>query len=151
MVYTNWQYEKQQLKKELKRQVDWRRVLFKGLLSIGVPASLAKKIAGVSKWEAHQEIERKKMTRELWLHVMYCYDWTCVKTGIRNEFNREPGKPKIQVDHIKSVAYWGETYFMQLQPLVDYENKSKNMKQIDYRTPAQKKWQLEYGKKHGLI
>jgi hypothetical protein len=151
MVYTNWQYEKQQLKKELKRQLDWRRVLFKGLLSIRIPAGIAKKLAGVSAWEAHQEVERKKMTRELWLHVMRCYNWTCVKTGIQNRYNREPGKPKLQADHIKSVGYWGETYWMQLQPLVDYENKSKNMKQVDYRTPAQKMMQLEYGKKHGLL
>ena len=147
----NWEYERKQLIKEIKRQIDWRRMLFKGLRSLKVPKVIAQWIAGVDEWTAHQVLQRELETREGWLHLMRCYNWTCVKTGIQNMYNKEPGKPKLQRDHVKSIGYFGRSEWMNYQPLVDYANKSKGMREIDYRTEEQKKMQYEYGKKHHLI
>ncbi len=92
-----------------------------------------KRLRGWTKRQIHIFTERLKMTRELWLIVARMYNWTCLNCGIQNLYNKEIGKPKMEVDHIKPLYLFGLTILVNLQLLCSICNKRKSVREIDLR------------------
>jgi 5-methylcytosine-specific restriction endonuclease McrA len=101
--------------------------------AFGLSERTAFYIVGLKSLWHHIQAERKLMTKDLWFKVMRYYNWTSAKSGIRNWENKEPGKPKMQVDRAVSLYHWGETEWSNLQVLTGPENRAKGTQDIDYR------------------
>jgi 5-methylcytosine-specific restriction endonuclease McrA len=85
-----------------------------------------------SRWH-HIQAERRAMTRELWFKVLWLFNWTCLRCGTQNYRNQEPGKPKIEVDHIVSLFHFGLSILKNLQSLCSNCKRWKGIKDIDFR------------------
>lgn len=77
--------------------------------------------------------ERYRMSPRLWYYVLNHYQWRCAKCRTQNWKNKEWGKPKMQVDHVKSLYNFGKTEWNNLQVLCAPCNRWKGVKNIDYR------------------
>src|SRR6266700_6445840 len=85
------------------------------------------KARGFRKLKIHIETERAKMTRQLWLAVMFDGQWTCVWCRMRNFKNQETSKAKMEVDHIKALFNGGYTVRSNLQVLCHWCNQRKGI------------------------
>lgn len=92
-----------------------------------------KELRGWTKRQLHIFTERLKMTKALWLEVAKEYKWTCLCCSRQNLYNREIGKIKMEVDHIKPLYLFGLTVRANLQLLCSVCNKRKGVRWIDYR------------------
>lgn len=120
---------------ELKKQLGPGLFLASGLEQIAPRffRNVIKELRGWTKRRIHIFTERLKMTRELWLTVARMYNWTCLRCGTQNLYNKEIGKPKMEVDHIKPLYLFGLTVLWNLQLLCSVCNKWKGVKWMDFQ------------------
>lgn len=94
---------------------------------------LTKLIKELRGWTQRQ-IERWKVDKKEWLACMLEFDWTCLHCGNRNFWNKEPGKEKLDYDHIVPVSKGGKTLKTNRQPLcLSFNRYEKRDKTMDFR------------------
>ena len=112
---------------DMLKQLDLKQFFADGLKQTGAPKGSYKRLE--QKWIFAKD-ERAGVTRKLWLRVMFQGKWRCKHCGIQNWKNQEYGKPKMQVDHIMPIFYFGESKETNLQVLCSFCNKKKGTKSI---------------------
>jgi len=108
------------------KQIDFKQSFADVLKQTGAPKGSYKKLE--QKWIFAKE-ERALVSRKLWFAVMYQGKWQCKLCGTQNWKNREYGKPKMQVDHIKPIFHFGESRESNLQVLCAGCNRKKGVRE----------------------
>lgn len=82
-------------------------------------------------YREHRNYQRNQITEgnyKLWIQVLTEGDYTCRRCRVRNYLNKDPYKPKMEVDHIVPIAKWGTSHRSNLQVLCRPCNQKKGKK-----------------------
>lgn len=135
----NWQPVKRELKLILKGMAEELSPKLFAATTLEQTApkqskGLIAQLRGWTKEKLRRFEERLKVTRQEWLACMWQFNWTCLHCGQQNLYNKEPGKEKLDYDHIVPISKGGWTGKDNRQPLCSSFNRFvKRGQTMDFR------------------
>jgi hypothetical protein len=112
------------MKRELKQELISFYIVF--LKQIGMPKWVIHKAMGLTPLQAHIITERAKVTRKVWLDIMFRDNWTCYLCG---HYKCYP----MELEHVHPLFHWGYSTYDNMKAACKHCNRAKGIKILEDR------------------